>query len=235
MGKRETLTMTSEQQPLGSAVCLVDVCGTLYDESTTAGFVRHMEQSKPGRSSFRFYVLEALRRRPFRTCVIALGKLLGRDIFRESYIGLLRGLEKAHLQKCAKDYAAHLDDAHPIAAAHNRYKKAEEEGWQVVLVSNSLDLVIEAIAKRKGLPWRASSLGWHQDQCLGRLENDLKANKLSAVKDLLGDQYISSRFMVITDNKTDRDLIEVSKPTVLVVSGRERAWMKGLYDELILH
>lgn len=216
-------------------VCLVDVCGTLYDESTTAGFVRFLMKNTERRKPAKYRLLEIMRFRPFRIGLIAFGKLVGRDIFRTGYISVLRGWTEVDLSVAADSYAAYLDIMHRIDAANQRADVAAAEGRELILASNSLDVVVAAIARRRGSRWCASSLAWQGDRCAGRLALDIKGQKWAAVQRLLGNESCKIDVMVITDNKTDRDLFDVASRTVLVAKGAERSWMKGLYDELICH
>lgn len=216
-------------------ICLVDVCGTLYDTTTTSGFVRFLQAEPACTASLRFRLLEHLRRPPFRSAVIAAGKALDRDFFRDGYISVLRGRDQAELRHLAREYVTFLDTQKRIEETHRRVAQAEADGFEIILVSNSLDIVVEAIAHRRGVRWCASRLSWRSGVCRGHLAQDIKGRKLTAVRDLLQEDFDRAEFMVVTDNKTDRDLIEASGTTVLITKHTERAWMRGLYDELICH
>jgi len=219
--------------PLPLKFCLVDVCGTLYDQSTTSGFVRFFVGQRTSFRSWRFHILEYLCHGLSRSIVITLGKMIGIDIFRNGYISVLRGQKHDLLREEAARYAFYLEAHWPISAVHQRVRVAQLEGWQPVLVSNSLDVVVQAIADRLGVPCCASSLAWCGGVCMGHLSRDLKGRKLKAVKELLEPVLRTSKFMVITDNKSDQDLIAFSEQTILVTKGPERSWMKGKYSELI--
>lgn len=211
-----------------SSLLAVDICGTLYDENTTAGFVR-FHANRTGHRPALFRLLETLRRTPLRTPVIALGKLTGTDLFRTGYIRCLSGQSRTTLTDSATAYAAHLDRL-SINPAHTRMAQMQAQGWQVTLASNSLDIVVAAIAQRLNLPYVASTLGFAGDTCTGRLTTDLKGRKWAALA-----PQSPTKFAVITDNRSDRDLITRADPAILVAKSAPKPWMSTHPHAEILH
>ena len=215
-------------------IVIVDVCGTLYDENTTAGFVRFMAGAGALRRRRRFRLLETLRSGPARRIVIGLGRMIGRDLFRTGYIRCLAGMTRSELEARATAYAESLDAGKRIAAVHERLARFEADGWRPVLVSNSLDVVIAAIADRKGFDWLASTLDWRGDVCTGTLARDLKGRKLVAFEEAFG-TCATERLAVMTDNRSDTDVIDAAGLAVLVAKGRQKPWMRQNVGERIYH
>lgn len=215
-------------------IVIVDVCGTLYDENTTAGFVRFVAGTGLLRWPRLFRLLERLRRGPARKVVIALGRMIGRDLFRTGYIRCLAGTTRSDLEARATAYAEALDAGKRIAAVHERLARFEADGWRPVLVSNSLDVVIAAIADKKGYDWLASTLDWHGDVCAGNLARDLKGRKLAAFEEALGARP-ADRLSVMTDNRSDADVMNAAGLTVLVAKGQAKPWMRQHVGEQIHH
>lgn len=215
-----------------SRTILVDVCGTLYAENTTAGFVRFAARAGILRRTRRFWLLEQLRREPARKLVIILGWIMGRDLFRLGYISCLAGATRIDLQVQAVEYVKALEARKTIAAVHDRLAQFVVDGWQPILVSNSLDVVVAAIADRKGYNWLASSLGWCGDVCTGDLTVDLKGRKLKAFEEAFG-PCPAERLAVMTDNRSDSDLIDAASLAVLIAQGQQKPWMKQYVSEQI--
>ncbi|MBA83431.1 haloacid dehalogenase-like hydrolase [Thalassobius sp. S69A] len=215
---------------MSARLLAVDVCGTLYPDNTTAGFVR-FHAARTGHRPWRFRLLEALRQSPFRMAVIALGKALRRDLFRQGYIRCLKGQPRPALSQSAQAYAAHLEATRQIAQTHARLARMQAQGWQVMLASNSLDVVISAIAQAKSLPWVASALAFDGDICTGRLTTDLKGHKLRAVQAVCSFDALA----VMTDNKSDTDLIRAADLAILVAPRHPKPWMEAYPDAETLY
>lgn len=215
---------------MSARVLAVDVCGTLYHDNTTAGFVR-FHAAYAGHRPLRFRLFEILRKPPFRLAIIALGKALRRDLFRAAYIRCLSGQTRAALTQSAQAYAADLEATRQIAPTHNRMAQLQADGWQPMLASNSVDVVIKAIAQAKSLPWVASCLAFDGDVCLGRLSTDLKGRKLPAVRAAAPARALA----VMTDNKSDADLIKAADLAILVSSRSPKPWMEAYPDAETLH
>ncbi|WP_116083514.1 haloacid dehalogenase-like hydrolase [Tropicimonas sp. IMCC34011] len=215
-------------------IVIVDVCGTLYDENTTAGFVRFVAGAGLLRRPRLFRLLERLRRGPARKVVTALGGMIGRDLFRTGYIRCLAGITRSDLEARATAYAEALDAGKKIAVAHERLAHFEADGWRPVMVSNSLDVVIAAIADRKGCDWLASTLDWRGDVCAGILARDLKGRKLAAFEEIFG-ALPADRLSVMTDNRSDADVMNAASVAVLVAKGHPKPWMRQHVGEQLRH
>ncbi len=210
-------------------ILAVDVCGTLYDENTTAGFVRFL--SKRVSLGARFRVLELLRRSVARNGVIALGRLLRRDLFRENYILCLRGTTRQMLVSASRDYARHLEEVRRIEPVRTWLARATACGWSPMLVSNSLDVVVHAVGELLGIDAIASTLEFEGERCAGRLARDLTGSKLSALHAVTAERR---SLAVITDNRSDSDLAGAADETWLVVKGAMKPWMR-CWDAKVIH
>ncbi len=215
-------------------IVIVDVCGTLYDENTTAGFVRFLVAQSCIRRMGRFWLLQLLRTKLTRNFVIILGIVLNRDLFRIGYISCLKGISRNDLQYYAVEYAKVLERETAIPLVRDRLKKFESNGWQPILVSNSLDLVISEIGGMLGYDWLASSLGWQGDICTGKLSRDLKGRKLEAFEEAFG-SFRTKKIAVMTDNRSDIDLIDAASLSVLIAKRKPKPWMKKYVSEQIYY
>lgn len=215
-------------------ILAVDVCGTLFDENTTAGFVRYHFKYFCEHTPKKLRLLDALRMPLLRQITIIIGLTSGRDYFRSGYISLLRGERKDRLDHSASHYAASLEEKR-IAKVWRRIADLRRDEWKPVLVSNSLDIVVSAIAKRLGWDWVASELSFSGGRCDGYLRNDLRGRKARRLEDCLAEVYDDYRLAVVTDNASDADLIERSEKAYLVSKRKSQSWMIGENVELILY
>ena len=202
---------------------IFDLCDTLYDVNTTVGFIEHFQsRNQAGR------IARAVRRwsskaSPFFYVGATAHRLLGRDIARQRMIASLAGETRVNLAEAARDYARHVLPLHANKPLHERLNMHLTAGDRVILLSNSLDLVVDEVAEALGVEGHASKLGFEGDRCTGRLELDLTGRKAAAIQQLI-DNYPSIR--VYTDNRSDRDLIEVAdEATIVIPRGKpDRHW-----------
>ncbi|WP_289043124.1 HAD family hydrolase [uncultured Aliiroseovarius sp.] len=215
-------------------ILAVDVCGTLYDANTTAGLVMFHHARRGHR--WRHAALAAISRRGvLKTGLVGIAKLTRFDAHRVLVLASLRGESQSSLQASAKGYVADHLPALSIAATHARLAQMRTAGWQPVLVSNALSPVIEEIARQLDLPFIASEPAHRAGRLTGRLARDLTGQKRKAVEAYLDRPLDAVEFAVITDNRSDRDLVAAANPAVLVAAGHPRKWMKDWDAETLCH
>lgn len=208
--------------PSRPVLAVFDLCDTLYAENTTLGFVRFL-LGRQGRGAARL-ALAAMqdRRLPLFYGLAVLHRGLGLDLWRPAAVRLLAGLTRAELEAAARAYAAQALPARANAETHARLMRHRAAGDRVAIVSNSLDLVVEAVAARLGVEWRASRLGFEAGRCTGRIAEDLTGRKAAVVAALAGEA--APVIHAYTDNLSDRDLVAAAdRPTIVIPRGRTRA------------
>lgn len=213
-------------------VLAVDVCGTLFPVNTTAGLVKHHHRRAGNRWRSHFLWLITQRRLPFLYLLLLASKVTGFDFHRWLVLASLRNVERDALERSAQSYARALQ-AQQIPAVHRLLAAMRAEGWQPVLVSNSLATIVAPVAGGLGVPYVASQLEWREGRCTGRLSVDLTGSKRRHLEGLLGRSLSESPFAVITDNRSDADLIEAAAPAHLVARGEGKAWMKAYDAQLV--
>ena len=207
-----------------SALAVFDLCETLYAENTTLGFVRFFQARHGRRSGTVLIDLLCSRRLPIFYLLAALHRFLSLDLNRWALVRSLRGYDRTPLAEAARAYTAEMLPRTAIAETQNRLAEHRAAGDRVVIVSNSLDVVVEAVAEHFGVEWYASRLGYRDDRCTGRIEHDLTGRKASLVANLVADQAVASVIHAYTDNLSDRDLVEAAdRPTIIIPAGRTRA------------
>ena len=209
-----------------------DICGTLYQENTTAGFVRYYLRAQ-GRW-LRLCLLRVCIARflPIRHILIALARVGAGDALRMFHVRSLRGETMDDLSAVAERYVDELQDK-VISPAHAQLYTASANGARVVLLSNSLDCVVRVIGRRLGVEAIGSTLASSGEICLGCLERDLKGAKRSALVRHLGYEPAIEQLVIMTDNQSDSDLYQRCARAIFVVTGQPKPWMTRFGAELL--
>ena len=213
-------------------VLAVDVCGTLYFANTSAGLVSHHHQRVGNRWRALFINLISSRILLLAYFCVAVAKVTGYDLHRAMTIFSLKGEKKVSLDASAKSYLNTLSSQR-ISVVHDRIRTMQNEGWSPVVVSNSIDTIVKPIADELGASFVSSQLGWCGERCTGRLAVDLTGNKLGHLERFLNRKMCMGRFSVITDNKSDADLVAVACNPILVAHGAPRFWMRKENVEIL--
>jgi len=212
-----------------SALAVFDLCETLYAENTTFGFVRFFQARHGRRSGTVLINMLYSRRLPVFYLLAALHRFLSLDLCRWVLVRSLRGYHRTQLAEAARAYAAEVLPRTAIAETQSRLARHRAAGDRVIIVSSSLDVVVEAVAEHFGVEWYASRLGYRDDRCNGRIENDLTGRKASLVASLVKDQPVAPVVHAYTDNLSDRDLVAAADwPTIIIPAGRTRARWGGI-------
>lgn len=113
------------------------------------------------------------------------------------------------------DYVRQLLPDRANAALHDRLAAHRAAADRVVLVSSSLEPVVNSIADLLETEYRASTLEFAGDICTGRLLDDLTGNKAAVVQELLAHE--PTRLKVYTDNRSDRGLVAMADEATIVI------------------
>lgn len=205
-------------------IAIFDVCGTLYRENTTRGFLTHFHRSHATRSYARTEWMWTSTFSPVFYFGAIAYRWLGRDLAREMLLRSLAGVPRARVEQAARDYVASVLPAKRIEPLHAKLRDHCEAGDRVVLVSNSIDVVIEQIAHALGVEWRASQIGFEGHTCTGRLRTDLTGRKSVELARLDPDR--ESTLLVYTDNRSDMDLVHEADFATIILppNGNKSAW-----------
>ncbi len=217
-----------------SYVWLVDVCGTLVRDDTTLGLLRHHLRKQPGLRSALFGLLTG-RRGPVRMTLALLEWLSGRHILKHWVVRLLAGTPVEHLEDSAREYAAWLLQDRRLPAVWEVLSQRRDEDC-IVLASASLEPVVRQLALRMGVRHVASALEVRDGVLTGRYARDITGAKEQAV----GQKYVgllrSAPQRVISDNLSDRPLLERATEAYVVLhrpSHRQRwAGMQAVFIEV---
>ena len=212
-------------------IAIFDVCHTLFKANTTAGFISHL-QHQHGNLKQRLLV-QLIRNRlsPVRYAALFYSKMTKHDAPRDILISTLAGYSEIELRAAARVYTENLFAQQKIPQTHVLLAEAKDAGARVVLVSNSLDIVIQAIAERFDCESVASKLAIKDGVCQGRLSQSLTGKKHIAIEDLL--KTPGANITVCTDNRSDAELLRQGTRRIVVHSGPPAEELKQLATEFI--
>lgn len=210
--------------PEDPCLALFDLCDTLYSENTTRGFVGHVHRTGGHWGRRLAMALIHSKLSPGFYICAALYRLAGKDPFKALLVRSLRGLSKETLGTAAKDYAGRVLPPKQNAPVHRLFAAHLAAGDRVVIVSNSIDVVVGAVARNLGVAWRGSPLEFDREICTGRLIADIRGRKSALLAELLDADRDRPRIHVYTDNMSDRDLIECAdQATVVIPKGKHKS------------
>jgi HAD superfamily phosphoserine phosphatase-like hydrolase len=198
-------------------LAIFDVCGTLYDENTTYGFLSFFHQRIGSDAFQRLNARWMGRTSPFFYLGALSYRLRGLDIARSHLVASLRGVPEADLVAASEAYAETVLPRRKNQPLIERLERHRAAGDRIVLISNSLDFVIAGIAKTLQVEFRASKLGFAEGLCTGRIEVDLTGRKASLLPSLTAGLGPGKHVYVYTDNLSDRDLIERADQAAIVI------------------
>ena len=212
-------------------IAIFDVCHTLFKANTTAGFISHLQLQRGNLKQRLTVQLIRNRLSPIRYATLLFSKLTKHDAPRDILISTLAGYSETDLRAAAQSYADELFANRKIPQTHALLAEAQRAGAYVLLVSNSLDVVIQAIAKCFNCESVSSELAFADGVCTGRLSHSLTGKKHIAIKELLDTP--GANITVCTDNRSDAELLRQATRRIVVHSGPPAEELKRVATEFI--
>lgn len=221
-------TVTDVLTSSAETLAIFDVCDTLYAENTTIGFINWYLK---GEAVPNAILKTLLSRRSVLMWPIALvERAMVLDLRRKIAIRLLRNRSRLELELAAQRYVSEILMSRQNVAVHQRLQSHLQLGHCVVLLSNSLDIVVAAIARHLGVRYKASRLAFEDNRCLGLTTQDLAGRKHFVVGELTSRRNARTSLYVYSDNESDSALLSAAdKAFIIVPRGRSpRAWSRNL-------
>lgn len=196
---------------------VTDVCGTLVYDDTTLGLLRVHFSQQPERQ-WRLPVLRALtaHRSPFRLGVAVIERLTSKHVLKHLLVRMLKDDTVSSLELNAEVYAQWLLENRKVPAVWDVITPAIKDK-HMILASASLQPIVSALAKQLGVRFVASELESNDGVLTGRYKRDLTGLKVRALSDLIGQDLISSFYDAISDNVTDRELLNSARSAHVVL------------------
>jgi phosphoserine phosphatase len=155
------------------------------------------------------------------------GRFLDIDLVRKSALLLIRNKSLFELKGLAEKFYNDFLKKRVNKQVINLIYKGE--GRRIVLMSSSIDVVVNVIASSIGVECYSSELEYRNGLATGRLKTDLTGIKGEVTQHLLTAADSSVELTVITDNKTDWELMRMAQQRYVVVkSSNEKGFWKTL-------
>lgn len=201
----------------GTTLLIVDVCGTLVRDDTTLGLLAHHFSQHSGRQ-WRLHFLRSVTARysPFRLGVAFLERISGQHVLKHVLVRMLKNDTVQSLDNSAKSYAEWLLTERTVSSVWNILTPAMQE-HRIVLASASLQPIVSALAGELGIKYVASELESQKGILTGRYKNDLTGLKIKAISDLIGSDLNKQKYHAISDNLTDRELLDGAQEAIVVL------------------
>lgn len=210
-------------------ICVIDICGTLYDANTTMSF---LDYTFAKNRKYKIYrkISKTILLRIINKIIVSIFRY---DCIRYCAIRFLKGMSEVDIKRLVdryyEDFLRHKIQLEPIKILKSYQNKQD---CHVIIVSATLDCVARKVADEMGIDdFVSSKLAYKGDVCLGLLSLDLLNNKLKVLK-CLG--YDAPYKMTLSDNFSDADIMSLSKRSFIVCSERKKhKWLKNMSNKNI--
>ncbi|MEZ9057281.1 HAD family hydrolase [Vibrio pelagius] len=182
-------------------IVVFDVCGTLYRSNTTFDFLDYYFKDNSRYKLFRT-VSKTTIAKIFNFPFFRFLKL---DLIRMVAISFLKGEDLVEISESAQtflDSNLHSKIQQPVYDIYSKYKN---EGYHIILMSGSLDFLIEMVKDRWGADDAYSTiLQLEKGKFTGKISFEQLFNKY----DVLTENYCKiDELVVVSDNPSDLDLL----------------------------
>ena len=202
-------------------ILVLDVCGTLFYENTTLGFIKFYTQ-RNSKIKFLIVLLLSGKFSPIFWLFRALEYFkLNKLIFKKIIIFLLRGERVDSIKSYAKLYIQFLFKYKKILNVWKYVDDYTKKQNNIILASSSIEPVVFEIAKKINAAHISSSLEIRNNKYTGKLLCDTVYCKASKLK-LLGID-INQINIAISDNFEDLNLIRNAKLGIAIVNSLKKS------------
>lgn len=189
---------------------LFDVCNTLFDSNTTFDFLEYYFEKKRLNSKSLSLKLIVKKYSPVHVILKILTFVYSKDFYKIAGVFLLRGQNIKTVEDSARDFVRNVLSTKKIKGA---FEILEKNISSTILLSSSIEPIIKIIAEENGIKkYHASKIEHSNGTYTGRIISDLTGIKESKVASILKDDCL-----VITDNKSDFNLVKLASQKVIVI------------------
>ncbi|MVT07445.1 HAD family hydrolase [Chitinophaga tropicalis] len=202
-------------------IAFVDICGTLFRSNTTMDFLSVESESFRKKRSSLFY----------RFVSKILRKTVNYDLIRIHGVKEISGRKRVDLDKAAADFYNNFLATRMIRESVEVINELRTEGYRIIFISATLDFLAETISRQLGADKvYATSLKYINEVCAGEISRDLLGRKHLLAETILRDENeVVGEIAVITDDKTDLDLVLMAQRVFIVSPDIEDTfWKKKL-------
>lgn len=202
---------------LNRRIAIFDICNTIFASNTTFDFLEFYLKDDKGYRRF----VRMIKWTPVKFANAVCFMAFHRDLMRTFAIRFLKGKSKSELKSAATEfYGTYLKSRvhKPVLDLLEKYKA---RGMTIYLASATLDFLAEMIGEKLDVTGVFSSqLSYRGDVCMGVMHNDWLGCKERNLKAAGIPIEIAS---VVTDNLSDKKLINCAKEAI-VVTKPNRKW-----------
>lgn len=206
--------MKSEKQ-----IVIFDLCGTLYDSNTTFDFIRFL------RPLYALIIFSL----PLRILAKCLSISSSIDLIRTLAIYGYKGFSQDQLLQQAERFITEvLENKKIIEADELLLQYSQDNSVTVYLASASIDPIVQLVAQRYAVEYVSSQLEYINGKSSGKLSVDLLGDKI---------KYLETTHyqLVVTDNKSDLELILASDKSYIVTKKKNvKHWQQKLRPQDII-
>jgi|WetSurMetagenome_2_1015567.scaffolds.fasta_scaffold204610_1 HAD superfamily phosphoserine phosphatase-like hydrolase len=203
------------------SIVVFDLCGTLYNSNTTFDFLDFYFQNDARYLKYR----QLFKTFPLRVFNSLSRRLIKREYIRSRLIRFLKGRSKEDLTESARRFLQDYLSGKRIAATHDLLQSFRSKNMRLVLMSASLDFIVETVAIELNFAdFHATSLSYFDGICTGVILRDLLYEKPRVFSNVYGH---SKPAVVVTDDRLDRDLVrQAAKAYIVPQLSDERYWLR---------
>jgi HAD superfamily phosphoserine phosphatase-like hydrolase len=207
-------------------LAVIDICGTLYDSNTTFDFIKWYSRRRHKNKDHLFSLMRTLPAKAVNKCSMSLLKI---DLIRVILIKLLNGLDRSFLQEEAEVFYQEFLLSRRRTDILTIVETLGKDGYDLILVSATLDFLAEKIAEKLNIErFFSSTLHYDDGICTGKIKEDLLGRKEIILTSIM-QQY--DEVLTITDNKSDLALINKSSYSYIISPRKDvRYWEQRLKD-----
>ncbi|WP_420316478.1 HAD family hydrolase [Ekhidna sp.] len=192
-----------------SDVWIFDVCGTLYDSNTTFDFLEYLFK-KTNQSHLKR--LRDIRNKKWLIYWVRaiLFRYFNLDLFRKEAVRLLVGFDAEKVNSEAEVFLSSILLKKEIVETQQMLKDQKE---RIILVSNSIEPVVKAIANHLGKEFISTELEIKNGKFTGNILNDTTGKKHREI-----DKKGIKSYIVVTDNRSDYQLVNNASDAYVVIN-----------------
>ncbi len=203
-------------------ILVSDVCGTLFYENTTLGFIKfHLK--KTSKLNYLIFLLITHKFSPILWIfkIIEYISYRNKNLFKNFIVSFIKGQREKDVKKTAKIYVKILFKEKKINTVWNFLTKYKNKNYRIILASSSIDPIVKEIAKKIKAEYFSSCLETKNKRFTGNFLINISGNKIKYLR-ILGIEYKKINFF-FSDNFEDLDLIKKSQKGFAIVHSLKRS------------
>lgn len=214
-----------------SHLIFCDICNTLIDSNTTFDFVKYVVEKIGGIRKTVFFLF-ASRYSPFYYGLLIFHRYLHKDLFRQAIVYLLCGISRSHLHDLGLECYQQILRKKINLKVEKLLIELQSSGV-LFFLSSSLDPVVSPIAHNYEADYFSSELDYADGKASGTFKIDLTGRKHWVATKIM-QNYPGAKITVITDNRSDFDLVKLADRRIIVIHKEEdKIYWKSTSPEYI--